>query len=125
MNVSKLEQEINILVINEFSRPDDTELFFSEPVHQVRDKDLLDILVDHSFFLSKSQARKAGWDGSIDKKPCNIPPGFSEFTIGKRKRRLIIFNPTELNLDGKINKELITGALVTGGLLILLILFML
>ena len=47
------------------------------------------LLVLLGAFPSVSQARK-NWKG-----PASIPSGFSEFTVGKLKRQLVIWNPTE------------------------------
>ena len=48
-----------------------------------------ELLVNLGCFQSKSQARK-NWKG-----PASIPPGWSEFFIGKKQRHLCIWNPTE------------------------------
>ena len=55
---------------------------------------MLDLLVLSGFFLSKGQARK-NWRGPIE-----IPPGYSEFEVGKGQRRQVFFivspfNPTK------------------------------
>lgn len=46
-----------------------------------------DIMVKFAIFPSKGQAKKNGWD-----KP--IPPGWSEWVIGKLKHKLWIWNPS-------------------------------
>lgn len=51
--------------------------------------DMADLLVKIEAFPSKSQARK-NWKGSLE-----LPPGWSEFWIGKKKRQICIWNPTE------------------------------
>lgn len=51
--------------------------------------DIFDLLVKLEAFPSKSQARK-NWKGSKQ-----IPDGWSHFVVGKLKRDLCIWNPTE------------------------------
>lgn len=53
-------------------------------------KTMLDLLVELGFFTSKGQARKAGWS-------TKIPNGYTEYTIGKKKRRVCILNPDRLH----------------------------
>lgn len=55
-----------------------------------RFKDMLDLLIHMGAFPSRSQARK-NWKGPIE-----FPLGFNEFVaIGKLKRSLAIWNPSE------------------------------
>lgn len=49
---------------------------------------MIDLLVMLGTFPSKSQARK-NWKGPVD-----IPGGYSEWTCGKMRRQLNIWNPT-------------------------------
>lgn len=86
-------QEVNIIVKNPNLEMGDEDLFFGplEPEDTftiVNHSDLLQILVDHQFFKSKSDARKNGWSDMRE-----IPLGFSQFVIGKKRRILTIFNP--------------------------------
>jgi hypothetical protein len=46
---------------------------------------MIDILVQCKIFASKGQAKKNGWANKSE-----IPQGFSEFTVGKLKRRIAI-----------------------------------
>ena len=65
------------------------EIFFGpiydfDTFHRYEDTTLLDLLVEHNFFPSKSQARKSNWDKEIQ-------PGWNVFTVGKKKRTLYIY----------------------------------
>lgn len=87
-------QELNVIIMNEFVEENDAEIVFDDAEvllirkDNPRIKDVLDLLVIMECFPSKSQARK-NWKGPIE-----WPDGFSEFTIGKLKRTLCIWNPT-------------------------------
>lgn len=72
---------------------DEQELFFcGEDVTFLESSaDMYDVLVLVQIFTSKSQARKSGRDKEI-------PKGFTELTVGKLKKKIYIFNPTEKNL---------------------------
>ena len=89
---------LNIIVDNGNVKEEDRAALFpnNEMVHVLRKghpwlskTGMLDILITMGCFKSKSQARK-NWKG-----PHNIPEGWSEFFIGKKRRHLCIFNPTE------------------------------
>lgn len=49
--------------------------------------DILDVLVLLNVFPSRSQARK-NWKG-----PIQFPPGVSDFTVGKQRHSVWIWNP--------------------------------
>jgi len=85
-----------IVIMNEFNvllgnfEDGDKDLFFGplteSDVWVTPDHNSLpQLLKELGFFESNSQARKAGWDGQI-------PRGFSDFVIGKKKIRLTILN---------------------------------
>lgn len=87
---------LNVIIDNGNVRDTDRNMIFpkEELVTIIRPdnpniKDVLDLLVILEAFPSKSQARK-NWTG-----PIQFPPGWSEFWVGKRKRFLGIWNPTE------------------------------
>lgn len=86
---SNSHKDINIIVDSGFVLPSDSDFFFNnEEVHTFsKEITFADILTRFEFFPSKGQARKGGWD-----KP--IPTGFNEFTIGKLKHHLSIWNPS-------------------------------
>jgi len=85
--------EYNFIVKNQFLVGDEQQLFFcGEPVTFLEPTvDMFDILVQTGIFASKSQARKSGRDKEI-------PEGFTDMIIGKLRKRICIFNPTEKNL---------------------------
>ena len=66
--------------------PDNEMVFVSR---EDRKLDIFDCLVWLGAFKSKSQARK-NWKG-----PTSIPDGWFECFVGKRKRHLCIWNPSE------------------------------
>ena len=82
---------LNVVVVNGFIRkqdidslfPPEEELFFCSPLTSLQD-----LLVKLGAFESKSQARKIF-------KVKTMPDGWSHFTIGKMRRELCIWNPTE------------------------------
>lgn len=82
---------LNVVVENEYFKEEDIELLFEtdEEVKRVTNIDIFDLLIELGSFTSKSQAKK-NWKG-----PHQIPNGWSEFTIGKLKRKLCIWNPKE------------------------------
>lgn len=98
-------QFLNVMVEGNL-QPEDQESLFGPHEHECsgcdwcRDEevvvvpastDMFDLLVLLGAFGSKSQARKV-WK----KTGREIPPGFSHFTrIGKHRRELAIWNPTE------------------------------
>lgn len=98
----RFPDEFNFIVQNEFCNPwtdwllfryEDPETGFPyvEPVSWISpEKNMADLLTQCGFFESKSQARKAGW--------LEIPDGFTDLRIGKKKRRITIFKPTKANL---------------------------
>lgn len=81
---------INIVVDDGNIAPGDLlTLFCLEKVTTINHRpSLVDILVEHGFFQSKSQARKAGHSAE----PVS---GWIDLTIGKKKRRICIWAPTE------------------------------
>lgn len=98
---------LNVIVINEFVQNTDEEFLFGPHKHteecmgcifcqpqdviwaEPKQTDMFDLLVRLGAFKSKSQARK-NWQHGKD-----IPNGWSEFFVGKKKRHLSIWNPTE------------------------------
>ena len=88
--------EWNIIVSNEFHRPDDQRLFFSneECIKISPNSTMLDILVMAEIFPSKGQARKNGWSAGKE----TIPSGWTEIVVGKLKHKFFILNPTKDNL---------------------------
>ena len=82
---------LNILVLNGFVQESDRENIFSdEEVMAVSPlTSMIDLVVRIGAFPSKSQARK-NWKGASE-----IPDGFTEHFIGKKKRHLCIWNPSE------------------------------
>lgn len=82
---------LNILILGNIEPGDVAALFpKGESIEAFRPEevDIFDLLVKLGAFPSKSQARK-NWKG-----PTEIPQGWSEFTIGKMKRKLCIWNPS-------------------------------
>jgi hypothetical protein len=85
--------DVNIIV-GENWRHDDKSLLFAPNDHTPPEVihffpatlRMPQLLKEVLIFSSTSQARKAGWD-----KP--IPPGWSDFTIGKKRTRICIWNP--------------------------------
>lgn len=93
---------LNIIVKNEYYLPQDKKSFFGPHEHVCKgcmycrdeevieidpeEKDMYDLLVMLGSFSSRSQAKK-NW------KQSEILPGYSEYYIGKLKRRLCILNP--------------------------------
>lgn len=81
---------LNIAIDNPYLDDDDIKAIFpiDEDVKIIKENevDIFDLLVKLEAFKSKGQAKK-NWNG-----PKEIPPGFSEFTIGKLKRQLTIWN---------------------------------
>lgn len=83
-----LFEEIYVL-IGEGVRHADRALFFGPPL----DSDVFveyppsarfpEVLADLRFFKSRSDARRNGWDR-------DIPDGYSDYVIGKFKRRIIV-----------------------------------
>lgn len=84
---------LNIIIRTSSVQEGDRELLFpdDEMVHifDQEQKDIFDLLIILGAFPSKSQARK-NWNG-----PKEIPEGWSEFFVGKLKRHLCIWNPSE------------------------------
>jgi hypothetical protein len=80
----------NYVIDNGHVEDDDIEMLFGEEDVELLDPtvDMLDVLVRAKVFPSKGRARKNGWQGRED-----IPPGWTEFTIGKRKHKIFIWNP--------------------------------
>lgn len=83
--------DLNIIIVNGFIEEEDKELIFQDEDVVMRSPltDIHDLLLELGSFPSKSQARK-NWKG-----PKTIPDGFSEFSVGKLRRKLTIWNPTE------------------------------
>ena len=66
----------------------DKRIFFdNEEAIEIKpfQKTIAQLLADCKIFSSTSDAKRNGWDKEI-------PKGFSEFTIGKRKNKITIFN---------------------------------
>ena len=87
---------LNVIIDNGNILPEDEDLIFGsdngikEPVVFVPiTTTIFDLLIMIGSFNSKNQAKKNWKHGDI------IPNGFSEFWIGKVKRHLTIWNPTE------------------------------
>jgi hypothetical protein len=86
---------LNVIVSNEFVRefdrntlfPDEEDVLVLRPGHN---KDMFNLLVILGAFTSRSQAKK-NWT----KTDRNIPAGWSEFFVGKKRRHLCTWNPTE------------------------------
>jgi hypothetical protein len=87
--------EHNLLINNDNVLEGDIELFFAEPEPEnfqiiPAHFDMWDLLAHLKLFPSKSQARKdQNWKHVLE-----IPKGFNEFTIGKLKHKIFIFNPS-------------------------------
>ena len=81
--------DIDIIIDNEHARRSDAELFFSQSPDEViwleEKKDMWDILVMSGIFSSRSQARKDG-------RAQEIPLGWTDVRMGKKKRRFCILN---------------------------------
>ena len=90
----------DIICIGPHVQPGDHRLVFGNehnplpPVNLMAPSSMIDLLMEVGCFASRQQARK-NWKG-----PISIPPGFSEFTVGKKRHRLTIWNPTECS-DGQ------------------------
>jgi len=96
---------LNVIVENGNIRDGDEELVFGPDRHdgcigcpRCKKEEVMrvpatttifDLLVMLGAFPSKGQARK-NWQHGAE-----IPPGFSEFRVGKLRRLLTIWNPTE------------------------------
>lgn len=79
----------NIVVNNQFVKPDDFEtLFGEEEVQLVPETDLPTLLVSLGVYPSTTKARNAGRKG-------DIPKGFSGNFKASKKVHLDIWNPTE------------------------------
>jgi hypothetical protein len=87
------QTEVNIIVADhpltdeekcylEIFHPEDDIIFIGSNL------DMYDILLKFGFFKSKNDARKNWKQTGKD-----VPLGFNDFRIGKRKRLLSIFNP--------------------------------
>jgi hypothetical protein len=82
---------LNVIVDNGSILPSDKEILFEEEdvIVVPPDTTMFDLLVMLGSFPSKSQARK-NWKAGGE-----IPIGWSEFFVGKKKRHLCIWNPSE------------------------------
>ena len=94
LQLERLMDFLNIIICNDNVKDRDrTDLFPDEEIVHIlwpgHGKDMYDLLVLIEAFNSKSQARK-NW--KLTGK--DIPEGWSEFFIGKQKRHLCIWNPT-------------------------------
>jgi hypothetical protein len=86
--------DINIVVKNQYFKSESDlmpHLFGPEQgeIKLIPQMSMWDVLVDSKLFKSKSDARK-NWD----KTGGDIPPGFNQFVVGKKKTLLTIWNPT-------------------------------
>lgn len=83
--------EINILIGN--TQEGDRDLFFGpltdndKFIEMEKEVRWPEILVNAGIFPSKGQARKNGWDK-------DIPKGWTDISIGKKKKRFCILNCT-------------------------------
>jgi hypothetical protein len=86
---------LNVIIDNGNVIPTDHNLFpHEEEVLIIKPDDakirnVLDLLIILGSFPSISQAKK-NWNG-----PIKFPDGWNEFHVGKLKRHLCIWNPTE------------------------------
>ena len=84
---------LNVMVDNGNLRETDRKMLFPKEERVIivnpEETSIFELLVMIGSFESKSQARK-NWNGAN-----TIPAGWSEFKIGKLKRHLCIWNPTE------------------------------
>lgn len=85
---------LNIIVDNGNVWPDDKQMLFGDEdvVIVIPQTTIYDLLVMLGSFPSKSQARKNWRQGAT------IPAGWSEFFVGKLRRHLCIWNPSESTL---------------------------
>lgn len=84
--------DANILIDHPNITDSDVEAVFGEGEEVMRlprGSTMIDVLVAVKAFPSKGQARK-NWHGPLD-----IPAGFNEFEVGKKRRRLFIHNPPD------------------------------
>lgn len=85
-------QSLNVVVDNGYVCDGDRDALFPDGEEVLVVSPLTDIwrlLLMLGAFPSRSQARK-NWTGST-----TVPDGWSEFCVGKRRRFLYIWNPTE------------------------------
>ncbi len=85
--------EFNFIIDNGHQLPQDDVLFFQgdHASHLESSADMWDVLKICGIFLSKGQARKdKAWGEKRD-----IPLGWSDFEIGKKKIRICILNPKQ------------------------------
>ena len=87
---------LNVIIVNNLAHDTDRECLFPDNENVVLIKtdnpvirDMLDLLVLLEAFPSRGQARK-NWKG-----PVAFPSGWNEYIVGKKKRQLCIWNPTE------------------------------
>jgi len=84
---------LNIIILNGNVHPSDAPNLFpkGEAIEAFKpdEVDIFDLLIKIGAFPSKGQARK-NWNG-----PKVIPNGWSHFVVGKLRRDLCIWNPTE------------------------------
>lgn len=94
---------LNVIIVNENYSENDVDLLFGkncinckgciycreERIEKFVNVDMYDLLLKLGSFSSRNQAKK-NWKG-----PNEIPKGWSEFTVGKLKRKLYIWNPSE------------------------------
>lgn len=82
--------DFNVSIKNPFhSNEMENLLFCGEAVTASNAATMAEILTDLGLFPSRGAARRAGWEGQI-------PPGFSQHRIGKKKTLLTIWNPVEV-----------------------------
>ena len=84
---------LNVIVSNNFVRETDKDLLFPKNEKVIfinpRKTDIFDLLVKLGSFPSRGQAKK-NWKQCED-----LPSGWNEFLVGKKKRHLCIWNPTQ------------------------------
>ena len=81
---------MNIVIENEhWSQDLETVLFAGEPTQHINEPfDMFDLLVLAGIFTSKKQARK-NWTMTGQE----IPLGFNQFTVGKKRKDIWIWKP--------------------------------
>lgn len=93
-----LPHEISVIIETGHVLPQDEHLVFGplpcpEPIYRrPLESTLPALLAEFGFFPSKTIARKSGWNPESGK--YEIPFGFSDFVIGKKKRRLTVWKPS-------------------------------
>lgn len=83
--------EFNFIVLNNpYNTKEDFDLMFGENamiVGIVKEQDFIDVLVISGIYETRSKAKKDGWEPEM-------PIGFFDKKIGKKRTRITIWNPT-------------------------------